>query len=70
MDMVSRQEMLHRVARWFDTGELQTVLRRRVAHRTDSQERDSVSRLAHYLGAEIGPSLTRLGFTWRLIDRS
>jgi acetylornithine deacetylase/succinyl-diaminopimelate desuccinylase-like protein len=71
MDMVSRQEMLDRVARlarWFDTGELQTVLRRRVAHRTDSQERDSVSRLAHYLDAEIGPSLTRLGFTWRLID--
>jgi acetylornithine deacetylase/succinyl-diaminopimelate desuccinylase-like protein len=66
--MVNRQDLLDRARRWFDSGEFHAVLARRVAHRTDSQERDSVPRLTRYLEADIGPSLAGLGFTWRLID--
>jgi acetylornithine deacetylase/succinyl-diaminopimelate desuccinylase-like protein len=66
--MSQREDMLDQAASWFDQGHLFDVLRRRVAHRTDSQEPDSPPRLARYLEAEIGPAITALGFTWRVLD--
>jgi acetylornithine deacetylase/succinyl-diaminopimelate desuccinylase-like protein len=66
--MASRQDALDRAARWFDEGHLLAALSRRVAHRTESQDPQSLPLLARYLDSEIGPSLAELGFTWRLID--
>jgi acetylornithine deacetylase/succinyl-diaminopimelate desuccinylase-like protein len=66
--MASRQAALDAASRWFDSGGFLETLRRRVAHRTDSQEADALPRLQHYLDAEIGPDLEKLGFSWRLVD--
>jgi acetylornithine deacetylase/succinyl-diaminopimelate desuccinylase-like protein len=66
--MASRQEALASAGRWFDEGNLLAVLRRRVAHRTESQDPASLPRLGAYLTEEIGPSIEKLGFTWRAID--
>ncbi len=53
---------------WFDTGGLLADLRRRVAFRTESQNRERAPELERYLTEEIGPSVERLGFRWRLWD--
>jgi acetylornithine deacetylase/succinyl-diaminopimelate desuccinylase-like protein len=66
--MASRQEALASAGRWFDEGNLLAVLRRRVAHRTESQDPAALPLLAAYLSEEIGPSIEALGFTWRVID--
>jgi acetylornithine deacetylase/succinyl-diaminopimelate desuccinylase-like protein len=65
--MLTRAEVLDRAGGWFDAGHVQAVLARRIAHRTDSQEADSLPRLAAYLAQEMGPSLARLGFTCRIL---
>ena len=51
---------------WFDEGGLLVDLRRRVAFRTVSQERERVTELARYLTEEIGPAVEHLGFRWSL----
>ncbi|MEI9984071.1 MAG: M20 family metallopeptidase [Aliidongia sp.] len=66
--MASRRDALDLAERWFEDGHLLAALRRRVAHRTESQAPDSLPRLAKYLDEEIGPSAAELGFTWRLVD--
>jgi len=66
--MALRQDALDLAARWFDEGHLLGALSRRVAHRTESQDPDSLPHLIRYLDKEIGPSLAELGFTWRLVD--
>jgi acetylornithine deacetylase/succinyl-diaminopimelate desuccinylase-like protein len=53
---------------WFDEGGLKADVERRVAWRTESQRPDASATLRGYLADEIGPSLTRLGFTWRIIE--
>jgi len=50
--------------RWFDGGALLADLERRVAYRTESQNRERADELARYLTEEIGPSVERLGFRW------
>lgn len=51
---------------WFDRGALLAELRRRVAIRTESQNRERAEELARYLTDEIGPAVERLGFAWSL----
>ncbi|MFI4988918.1 MAG: M20 family metallopeptidase, partial [Alphaproteobacteria bacterium] len=66
--MTTREQATAAAALWFDEGHFLAELRRRVAHRTESQEEGRLPQLTAYLTDEIGPSLQHLGFTWRLID--
>ncbi|HXQ66642.1 MAG TPA: M20 family metallopeptidase [Alphaproteobacteria bacterium] len=66
--MTTREQAIEAAARWFDEGHFLAELRRRVAHRTESQEEGRLPLLTAYLSEEIGPTLERLGFRWRLID--
>jgi acetylornithine deacetylase/succinyl-diaminopimelate desuccinylase-like protein len=59
----SRQHALAAAAAWFDDGSLLAELRRRVAYRTESQNRAHGDALVRYLTDEIGPSVERLGFS-------
>ena len=53
---------------YFDSGEFQRILARRVAQRTESQRDDRDNELQRYLQDEIGPQLIALGFTLHFID--
>ncbi len=66
--MTTRDEALAAAGRWFDEGKLLAELRRRVAHRTESQEQGRLPQLMAYLTDEIAPSIAPLGFTWQIID--
>ena len=68
--MPTRQDALSAAARWFDDGHLLADLRRRVAHRTESQRDDALPDLRRYLSEEIGPSLAALGFAFRIVDNT
>ena len=52
----------------FDSGALLADLRRRVAFRTESQEASGIDALHAYLETEIAPTLSKLGFTSRIVD--
>ena len=54
--------------RYFDSGEFQRLLARRVACATESQRADRDGELNHYLQQEIAPQLAALGFTLHFID--
>jgi acetylornithine deacetylase/succinyl-diaminopimelate desuccinylase-like protein len=64
----SRADVVRAALDWFDAGHFLDELRRRIAHRTESQRIDAREELLAYLEQEIGPSLAALGFTWRLLD--
>jgi len=66
--MPTRQDTLAAAQRWFDAGHLLSDLRRRVAHRTESQCNGALPDLRRYLTDEIGPSLAALGFAVRIVD--
>ncbi len=68
--MPTRQDALTAAARWFDDGHLLAALRRRVAHRTESQRDGALPDLRRYLSEEIGPSLAALGFAFRIVDNT
>jgi len=68
--MPTRQDVLQAAARWFDDGHLLAALRRRVAHRTESQREDALPDLRRYLTDEIGPSLAAQGFAFRIVDNT
>jgi acetylornithine deacetylase/succinyl-diaminopimelate desuccinylase-like protein len=53
---------------WFDSGAMFADLARRVALRTQSQDRASAAELARYLVEEIGPCVEALGFRWCVWD--
>ena len=61
-----RADAIDAAAAWFDEGGLLADVRRRVAFRTESQERERGPELARYLTDEIGPAVERLGFRWTL----
>jgi acetylornithine deacetylase/succinyl-diaminopimelate desuccinylase-like protein len=65
---MSRANAIARAHAYFDEGRFLADLSRRVAIPSSSQEggRDSV--LRGYLSEEIAPTLTRLGFTCRILD--
>ena len=68
--MSARHDAIAAAHRWFDDGHLLADLRRRVAHRTESQREDSLPDLRHYLTDEIGPSLAAQGFRFRIIENT
>ncbi len=61
-----RQAALARARRYFDGGDFQRDLARRVALRTESQDPSSGPALHAYLADEMAPSLAALGFTSRI----
>src|SRR5436309_967295 len=63
-----REQAIAAAAAWFDAGGLLADLRRRVAFRTESQERERAPELARYLTEEIRPSVERLGFRSTIWD--
>ena len=63
-----RDEIVARTMRWFDDGNLLSLLRPRIARRTESQRADSTADLTAYLTEEITPTLEALGFVSRLVD--
>ncbi|HTY68586.1 MAG TPA: M20 family metallopeptidase [Alphaproteobacteria bacterium] len=66
--MTTRADALAAAGKWFDEGKLLAELRRRVAHRTESQEQGRLPQLTAYLTDEIAPSIAPLGFTWQVVD--
>ncbi|HYM30137.1 MAG TPA: M20 family metallopeptidase [Candidatus Cybelea sp.] len=65
---MSREQAMAAAARHFDDGGFLADLARRVAIRTESQNPDRRAALYEYLEREIGPSLAKLGYVWRVVD--
>ncbi len=63
---LTRAAALARAHHAFDSGELLADLKRRVAFRTESQNRPCAA-LARYLSDEVGATLARLGFASRIV---
>ncbi|WP_394516615.1 M20 family metallopeptidase [Pantoea sp. SGAir0175] len=65
---MTAQQAVQQATAYFDSGEFQRILARRVAWRTESQRNDRDAALQDYLQQEIAPQLQALGFTLQLID--
>lgn len=65
---MTEQQAMQQAMRYFDSGEFQRLLARRVACATESQRADRDGELNHYLQQEIAPQLAALGFTLHFID--
>lgn len=65
---MTAQQAVQQATAYFDSGEFQRILARRVAWRTESQRDDRDAALQDYLQQEIVPQLQALGFTLQLID--
>ena len=65
---MSRQDALARAVNWFDSGNFQHELARRVAWRTESDGGHVGPQLRQYLEQEITPALTALGFVCEIFD--
>jgi acetylornithine deacetylase/succinyl-diaminopimelate desuccinylase-like protein len=65
---MTEQQAIDQAMRYFDSGEFQQLLARRIACVTESQRGDRDSELRHYLHGEIGPQLAALGFRLHFID--
>ncbi|HET7525988.1 MAG TPA: M20 family metallopeptidase [Burkholderiaceae bacterium] len=66
--MPTRADALTAAAQAFDSGDFERTLARRVAHRTESQNRDRAAALRAYLSDEIAPSLAALGVRSEVFD--
>jgi acetylornithine deacetylase/succinyl-diaminopimelate desuccinylase-like protein len=64
----AREDVIGRALAWFDAGHFLSVLRPRVARRTESPRAGAGPELLGYLVDEIGPAVAALGFSWRLVD--
>ena len=64
----SVQQAVEQAMRYFDSGEFQQLLARRIACVTESQRQDRDQELDHYLRDEIVPQLKALGFTLHFFD--
>ncbi len=65
---MSREGAIARAVAYFDGGGFAEDLTRRVAIATTSQDPAAGTRLAHYLRAELLPSLEALGFTGEIVE--
>ncbi|WP_278426994.1 M20 family metallopeptidase [Pantoea dispersa] len=65
---MTAQQAVQQATAYFDSGEFQRILARRVAWQTESQRDDRDAALQDYLQQEIAPQLQALGFTLQLID--
>ncbi len=64
----TRDGAIARIEKYFDDGGFLAELQRRVAIPTTSQETDSGPALRAYLTDEMGPSLSKLGYDFQVID--
>jgi acetylornithine deacetylase/succinyl-diaminopimelate desuccinylase-like protein len=64
----TRDGAIARIEKYFDDGGFLAELQRRVAIPTTSQETDSGPALRAYLTEEMGPSLSKLGYDFQVID--
>lgn len=64
----TRDGAIARIEKYFDDGGFLAELQRRVAIPTTSQETDSGPALRAYLVEEMGPSLSKLGYEFQVID--
>ncbi|KAF0854005.1 M20 family metallopeptidase [Pantoea dispersa] len=65
---MTAQQAVQQATAYFDSGEFQRILARRVAWQTESQRDDRDVALQDYLQQEIAPQLQALGFTLQLIN--
>lgn len=65
---MKRDQVLDLARRWFDDGHYQTLLSRRVAMPTASDQPGNNEMLRAYLLQEIAPDLTACGFTCEVFD--
>jgi acetylornithine deacetylase/succinyl-diaminopimelate desuccinylase-like protein len=65
---MSRDNAISRAHGYFDDGRFLADLGRRVAIPSSSQEPERTATLRAYLGEEIVPALTQLGFACRILD--
>ncbi|MGN6650045.1 M20 family metallopeptidase [Trinickia sp.] len=65
-----RQEAIDRAHAIYDSGRLLDDLARRLSFRTESQNEAQAAALHAYLTEEIAPTLSRLGFTSRIVANS
>lgn len=65
---MTEQQAVDQAMNYFDSGEFQQLLARRIACVTESQHPQRQAGLQHYLQAEIGPQLEALGFTLHPFD--
>lgn len=63
-----RKTLLDAAARYFDSGEFEQELARRVSVRTESQKADNVELLRSYLDDEMIPAFNDMGFTHQLFE--
>ena len=64
---MSREEAINRAAAYLGSGRFVADLKRRVAHRTESQNEERVDEIAAFLEEEMAPCLTVLGFDHELL---
>lgn len=65
---MTEQQAVDQAMHYFDSGEFQKLLARRVACVTESQLTNRRTELDHYLQQEIGPQLAKMGFTLHPFD--
>lgn len=65
---MTEQQAVDQAMHYFDSGEFQQLLARRVACVTESQHASRRTELDHYLQQEIGPQLAAMGFTLHPFD--
>jgi len=64
---MSRQQAIDLATAYFDQGQFQATLERRVAIPTESQEPGKIPVLTSYLTDELTPLLTKLGFDCKIV---
>lgn len=65
---MTAENIVEQALAWFDQGEYQRILARRVAIATESQSNQRDDELARYLDEEIKPALSAMGFTLLSVD--
>ena len=60
--LMTGEQAVKQAAAYFDSGEFQQTLARRIAIRSESQRDDRDAELQRYLAEEIGPAMQALGF--------
>ena len=67
---MTEQQAVAQAIEYFDSGEFQQQLARRVACVTESQRQDRDAELHHYLQQEIAPQLEAMGFSLHYIENT
>lgn len=65
---MNRITAIESATEYFDSGQFEADLGRKIAYRTESQDPTSGPTMHAYLAEEVGPQLERMGFTSKVID--